>query len=334
MTVMPPEWEAHERTWMAWPPEGPTTGDLDSAGLERTREAWAEVANAIVRYEPVTMVVSPADEDSARRLLKDAVGIVTAQLDDSWMRDIGPTFVRVDGGGLAAVDWIFNGWGAQEWAEWGNDARIAALVAEAGGVPVLSSEMVNEGGAIHVDGRGAVLVTRTVQLDPGRNPEWSASEVESELVRLLGADRVVWLDRGLTRDYKEFGTRGHVDMIASFAGPDAIVFHDQRDSRHPDFHVSQELRATLENAFPDRTVIGLVAPTVLEDDHGWVDYSYVNHYVCKGAVIACGFNDPNDEVAAKVLAECYPDREIVTVDARAIFARGGGIHCITQQQPL
>ena len=333
MTVMPPEWERHERTWMAWPPQGPTTADLDAAGLERTRVAWAAVARTIAGYEPVTMVVDPSDGESARRLLPEQVRILEAPLDDSWMRDIGPTFVRATDGELAAVDWVFNGWGAQDWAVWDHDNDVAGRVADAAEVRSIASAMVNEGGAIHVDGSGTVLLTRTVQLDPRRNPGWTVADVELEVHELLGTDRAVWLERGLHRDYEDFGTRGHVDMIAAFAGPEAIVYHEQPNPKHPDFEVSRELRATLEEAFPDREVIPLRAPAQLMDGHGWVDYSYVNHYVCNGAVIACGFTDPNDDVAAKVLAECYPDREVVTVDARAIFARGGGIHCITQQQP-
>ena len=50
-------------------------------------------------------------------------------------------------------------------------------------------------------------------------------------------------------------------------------------------------------------------------------------------MIACSFDDPRDADAVAILREAYPDREVVTVDARPLFARGGGIHCITQQQP-
>jgi agmatine deiminase len=75
------------------------------------------------------------------------------------------------------------------------------------------------------------------------------------------------------------------------------------------------------------------APKVLKDGHGWVDYSYINHYLVNGGVILCSFDDENDMKAKAILESCYPDREVVLVDARPIFSRGGGIHCITQQQP-
>lgn len=330
--TMPAEWEPHERTWMAWPTEGYLLGDAE-ADAQEARAAWASVANAVVRFEPVTMVVDPRDADSVGAWLDPRVTVVQAPLDDAWMRDIGPTFVRTDDGSIVGVDWVFNGWGAQAWASWENDARIAGEVCRTAGVPVITSPLTNEGGGIHVNGSGTVLVTRTVQLDPGRNAGWSAEEVEAELERTLGVSRVIWLERGLTRDYDDFGTRGHVDIVACFSDPSTVLFHDQQNPEHPDYAVSQQVRARLE-AEGGLTLIPVAAPEVLRDEHGWVDYSYINHYVCNGAVILCAFDDPGDERAAEVLAHAYPGREIVLVDARPIFARGGGIHCITQQQPL
>ncbi|MEI8081677.1 MAG: agmatine deiminase family protein [Actinomycetes bacterium] len=329
---MPAEWEPHERTWMAWPPVGPTTADLDDDGVLAVRTAWAEVANAVARFEPLSMVVDPTDVAEAREQLDNRITIVAAPLNDAWMRDIGPTFVQDSGGHVNAVDWVFNGWGAQSWAVWYKDRLIARRVAQEAGVPIIASDMVNEGGGIHVNGRGTVLVTETVQLDEGRNPGLSKADVEAELVRTLGVHQVVWLERGLTRDYDAFGTRGHVDIVAAFAGPDTIVFHDQQNSEHPDFEVSRQVRSRLEAA-GDWQVVSVPAPNVLRDDEGWVDYSYINHYVLNGAVILCAFDDPGDERARGILAQLYPDREIVLVDARTIFSRGGGIHCITQQQP-
>ncbi|HOA66676.1 MAG TPA: agmatine deiminase family protein [Phycicoccus elongatus] len=330
--TMPPEWEPHTRTWMAWPPAGPISTDLDDAGLADVRKAWADVARAVARFEPVTMVVDPADVDTVRDVLPAGVDVLVAPLDDAWMRDMGPTFVRDGDGSLAAVSWVFNGWGAQEWARWDNDARVGGVVAAAADVPVVTSALVNEGGGIHVDGRGTVLVTRTVQLDPGRNPGWTAAQVEEELARTIGARDVVWIERGLTRDYGTFGTRGHVDIVAAFAGPDVVLVHDQRDPAHPDHAVSAEVIRTLEECGRWR-VIPVPAPTVMRDEHGWVDYSYINHYVCNGGVVLCAFDDPHDEVAREILAAVYPDREVVLVDSRTIFSRGGGVHCITQQEP-
>ncbi len=329
---MPPEWDRHAATWMAWPTEGPSSADLDEAGLAKMRSAWADVARAVSRFEPVRMVVDPGDVASATELLGPSIDLVLVPLDDSWMRDMGPTFVLDGEGQVAAVSWVFNGWGAQSWSTWEKDALVADAVAEAAGVAVISSSMVNEGGGIHVDGAGTVLLTETVQRGEGRNPGWSRAEVEAELARTIGTSRAVWIDRGLTRDYEEFGTRGHVDIVAAFAGPTTLLVHDQRDPSHPDHEVTGEVLEAV-SLLEGIDVVRVPAPTVLHDDRGWVDWSYINHYVVNGGVVLCSFDDPNDAVAAEILAACYSDREIVGVDARPIFDRGGGIHCITQQQP-
>jgi agmatine deiminase len=326
----PAEWDRHERTWMAWPSAGYTLGDTE-ADIAEARGAWASVANAIVKHEPVTMVVDPSAVEVAREWLDDRVEIVEAKLDDAWMRDIGPTFVRGPEGTLIGVDWVFNGWGAQSWATWTHDAEIGRAVLASADVPAVTSTLTNEGGGIHTNGDGTVLLTETVQLDPGRNPGWTRDDVERELCDTLGATRFVWLPRGLTRDYDEFGTRGHVDIVAAFCNPTTIVYHDQRNPEHPDFAISAEVRTILEAEGFD--LIAMPAPQTLRDDEGFVDYSYINHYVCNGAVILCGFDDPNDEVAKGILEKAYPGRTVELVDARALFARGGGIHCITQQQP-
>jgi agmatine deiminase len=260
------------------------------------------------------------------------VELIASELDDAWMRDIGPTFVKNSSGDVAAVNWIFNGWGAQPWAKWDKDAKVAAHIAETIGVSRIDSPLINEGGGIHVNGEGTVLLTETVQLGEGRNSSWSRYEVEAEIHERLGTSEAIWLRRGLTRDYDEFGTRGHVDIVACFAGPKKILFHLQENENHPDFSVSHEVRRTLQE-HGGFELIPLVAPKTMKDDIGFVDYSYINHYLVNGGLILCGFDDPNDLLAVKVLQEVYPDRKIVVVDARPLFSRGGGIHCITQQQP-
>lgn len=321
---------------MAFPSAGYTLGDTAEDHHE-ARATWAAVAHAVAEFEPVTVVVDPNERTIADRYLGTGVDVIEAPLNDAWMRDIGPTFVHTADGSVAAVDWVFNGWGAQDWAQWDRDAKIGRFVAEAAGVPIISSDLVNEGGGIHVDGEGTVLLTDTVQLDLGRNPGLTRADVGAELARTIGATHAVWLPCGLTRDSEKFGTRGHVDIVAAITAPGRLLLHTQRDAAHPDYQVSRTVRAALE-ATHDAAgrawdIIEMPAPATLTDDDGYVDYSYINHLVVNGGVIACGFGDPEDADAAAILSEQYPGRRVVTVDARPLFSRGGGIHCITQQQP-
>ncbi|WP_449279700.1 agmatine deiminase family protein [Leucobacter sp. GX0328] len=336
---MPHEGDAHERTWMAFPRAGTTLGE-GAEYQETAYRAWTDTALAIAEFEPVTMVVDPTETERAKRMLGSDVEIVESPLDEFWMRDFGPTFVLDDErpGVLGAVDWIFNGWGAPAWAEWQVSAGIARIIAERVGAELVSSVLVNEGGGIHVDGEGTVLLTETVQLDPNRNPYADRARVDAEMARTIGARKAIWLPRGLTRDYDEFGTRGHVDIVAAFASPGRVLLHRQDDPSHPDHAVTRELKAMLEAetdaAGRSFEIIDVPAPAALRDDEGFVDWSYINHLVVNDGIVVCGFGeDAADARAREILEGAYPGRRAVTVDSRPIFARGGGIHCITQQQP-
>lgn len=333
--LMPAETAPQARIWMAFPRPGYTLGD-DPDAADAAYAAWSAVAHAALEFEPVTMIVDPAARDEARRRLSAEIEVLEAPLDDFWMRDIGPSFV-LDGNRLGAVDWVFNGWGGTPWTTWLNDREIGTFVGECAGAEVVGSMLVNEGGAIQVDGEGTVLVTETVQLDPGRNPWATKKQVERELARTIGASQVIWLPRGLTRDYQPGGTRGHVDMVAAIAAPGVLLLHWQDDPAHPDYAVCRQLRSVLaqshDAAGRSWRIVELPAPSTLTDDEGFVDWNYANHLVVNGGVIACGYDDPvADARAAEILADTY-GRRVVTIDARPILARGGGIHCITQQQP-
>ena len=335
--TMPAETAPQDRIWMAFPRENATLGESASE-REAGYAAWAMVANAIAEFEPVSMIVDPTEITRARSLLNGEIDIVERTIDDFWLRDSGPTFVTDENGALGAVDWIFNGWGAPSWTSAKNDRGLARFIADLIGVPVIPSLLVNEGGGIHVDGEGTVLLTETVQLDPNRNPHADKERVEAEMHRVLGTSTAIWLPRGLTRDYETFGTRGHVDIVATIASPGKMLIHDQRNPEHPDHLVTREVREILSQATDAKgrrfEIIDLPAPETLSDDHGPVDWSYINHLVVNDGVIACGFGEEKADAAARaILAEAYPGRRVVSVDARELFARGGGGHCITQQQP-
>lgn len=335
--TMPAETAPQDRIWMCFPREGATLGGTSKA-RDAGYAAWTAVAHAVAGFAPVTMVVDPSETARARRMLGSGIDIVERVIDEFWMRDTGPTFVHDATGDLAAVDWIFNGWGGGASTNATHDRGLSRFIADLIGVPVVSSLLVNEGGGLHVDGAGTVLLTETVQLDPDRNPHADKQRIEAEMARTLGTSKAIWLPRGLARDYETFGTRGHVDIVACFAAPGTILLHDQRNTDHPDHQTMRDIRALLSAATDaqDRplNVINLPAPDTQRDANGVVDWSYINHLVVNGGVIACGFGEITADARARdILSAAYPRRHVVTVDARELFARGGGVHCITQQQP-
>ena len=335
--TMPAETVPLERVWMAFPVAGSSSMGDRSEDADEGRRTWAEVATAIARFVPVSMLVDATEVENARSLLPEGIEIHEVALDDSWVRDSGPTFVRATDGSVRGVTWVFNGWGQQDWTSWVDDSRVGPAILELAGVPRVDSSLVNEGGGIVTDGHGTLVVTETVQLDPMRNPDLTREEVETELRSKLGVEQIIWLKRGLWRDSQRFGTRGHADILVAFPSPGTVLIHTQRNEEHPDFPVSQEIRETFESLSTARgepwRIVELPAPVTLRDLEGFVDYSYINHLVVDDAVIACALADPSDEEALETLAREYPGREIVPIDARPIFARGGGIHCNTQQQP-
>ena len=326
----PPEWEKHERTWIAFPSSGYTLGETE-AQMQAARQTWANVANAASEFEKVSCVLNPSDQKIAKKFLSSEIELVEIEIDDAWIRDSGPSFV-IDKGELKAVNWVFNGWGAQDWAAFEKDAKLATAVADYLEVPVINSELVNEGGGFHVDASGNVLLTKTVQLGKERNPNWSKDQVEQEIHAKLGTKNAIWLERGLTRDYDDFGTKGHVDIVACFAPDGRVLIHDQQNPNHPDYIVSAEVRELFISM--GKQIVNIPAPEALKDSHGFVDYSYINHYVLNNAVLLCAFDEKRDQDVKAMLRDVYPGREILLIDARELFARGGGIHCITQQQPL
>jgi agmatine deiminase len=334
---MPAEWEPHTRTWMAWPPVG---GAVQGSGPDAVA-AWAATANRIVEFEPVTMVASPESFAQARGRLDPRVTVVPSDLDDGWLRDSGPTFVVADDGRLAAVCWVFNGWG-QTVDDYSDDARLGAFVSGQAGVPVVASPLVNEGGGIHVDGEGTVLLTESVQLHTRRNPGWTKEQVEEELARTIGAQTAIWLERGLMGDMQEFrpgvGTNGHVDVLAAFVRPGVVVVHGQPDVDHPDHAVMAEnvrrLRAARDARGRALEVVTIDAPTTVLEDGVALDHSYINFSFVNDGLVMSTFGDPvADQRARETFERLFPSRRIVEVDARPIFRNGGGVHCITQQEP-
>jgi agmatine deiminase len=333
---MPPEWAPHERTWMEFPSENQTF-TVDDGWLDHCRGVWASVANTIARFEPVSMICNVGEVEAARAVLDPAIELHETPTGDAWCRDSGPTFLTHPDGRLGATHWKFNGWGNAGFSDWTDEQHVGAFIAGLAGAELFSSSMVNEGGGIHVDGDGTVMITETVQLDPGRNPTFNAEQVELELKSYLGVERTIWLPRGLTKDYDRFGTRGHIDILTCFVRPGVVLAHNQQDPGHPDHDICAEylaiLRASTDAKGRPLEVIEVPAPATTHVDGEIVDWGYLNHYICNGAVILCTFDDPNDQVAIDILSRVYAGREIVPHDARDIFACGGGIHCITQQQP-
>jgi agmatine deiminase len=327
---MPAEWEPHKRTWLAWPCRTSLWGKhLDDAKL-----AYAGVAQAIAAFEPVTVLARPDLTADASLHCGKGISVLPMPQDDSWVRDTGPSFLVGDDGRLGGVAWTFNGWG-QVYADHAEDAAMARRMLDHIGADAFSSSLVLEGGGVHVDGEGTALLCAASVLDPLRNPGMNRAKVERELADLLAVDRVVWLEGSLADDE----TKGHIDNLACFAGPGKVLALDPAtasDADRPGLEGNLEVLRGAVDAQGRQLEVALVPlPKRRQRDDGrTLTLTYINFYLCNGAVIVPMFEDAADDAAQKVIAQAFPDRQLVSLDATALLQGGGGIHCITLQQPL
>lgn len=325
---MPAEWWPHERCWMAWP----CNPGIWTRGLDVARENFAQVVRAILEFEPVTLLVRPQDRVEARRLCGDQVEYWDYPLDDSWMRDFGPSFVVDGAGAVAGVDWQFNGWGKYPHE---HDRHVARHVLERLGLPRIEAPLVLEGGAIHVDGEGTVLTTAQCLLHPNRNPGLSQREIEALVLRYLGASHMIWLPQGI----KDDDTDGHIDEIACFVAPGVVLALVGSEPDDVDYAPLQNnldvLRAATDARGRRLDVVTIEQPQPVYRGSERISQSYVNFYIANGGIVMPAFGDARrDESARGTLAELFPRRKILQVPARELAYGGGNIHCITQQQPL
>jgi len=324
---MPAEWAPHQACWMAWPTRKTIWGQY----LEEAAEGYANIARAIAQFEPVGMLTPPAFTKAAAQLCGPTVDIISWDLDDSWLRDIGPNFLK-RGDETAVSVFHFNAWG-QKYEKFRKDAALGHRMAEALGLRSFTSPLFMEGGGIFCDGEGTVLTTEQCILNSNRNPGLTQAEAEYELCHALGAEKVIWLPG----DPDDDETDGHVDGLACFIRPGAVLVEMDPDPASRRHKILQKNLRALEQATDAR---GRKLEIHYIEEANEMDAigdrfcrSYINFYIANGGVVAPAYGIASDERARTVLESCFPERKVVLVDVRGVATGGGGIHCITQQQP-
>lgn len=352
---MPGEFEPHRGCVMIWPVRPGSWPD----GAEEAQRTFEKIARAIAESEQVWMLAASPYVEQVENIFADcsAVQVLEIETDDAWARDVGPTCVVNAKGDVRGIDWQFNAWGG-EWdglyAHWEKDNLAASRICEALEMDCYDAQhFVLEGGSIHSDGEGTVLVTEACLLSRGRNPHMSKSEIEETLKEYLGAQKVIWLPRGIDQDE----TNEHVDNVCAFVRPGEVVLAWTEDEQDPQWELSHASLQVLEQETDARgrkfQVHKLLIPKkpvcITEEERAGFVFeegedqrsagerlaaSYVNFYIANGAVLVPQFGDEHDEPARKLLGELFPERKIIPVFARPVIVGGGNIHCITQQIPL
>jgi agmatine deiminase len=354
---MPGEFQPHEGCILIWPQRPGSWPYEARAG----RKAFTEVIRAIARSERVYVAAGKNVIAGARSALQSIanVEVFPAETDDAWARDVAPTFLIDEKGHRRCVNWEFNAWGGEYnglYASWDKDNAFAKHFAQwYDTVCYDAAPFVLEGGAIHSDGEGTLLVTEACLLSGGRNPHLSKAEIEKKLLEYLGAEKVIWIPRGIYQDE----TDEHVDNMCAFIRPGEVVLAWTDNQEDPQYALSTASLQALEQAVDAKgrhlTVHKLPIPDnpvlIAENDLKGYTFeegeeqrevgerlaaSYVNFYFSNGAVIMPAFGGDNadsDLRAAFIMKELCPEREIIQIPARDILVGGGNIHCITQQIP-
>jgi agmatine deiminase len=343
---MPAEWEPHEATWLAWP-HNPEDWPGKFAAIPWL---YAEIVRLLAARERVHLIVeNAAMENRVVSMLKRAcanlnqVSFHRWPTDRGWTRDSGPLFVRNAKGQVALTNWRFNGWAKYD--DWHLDDKLPGRVQKLLGCshwqPAAQDRdrancrVVLEGGSIDVNGKGVLLTTEECLLSEvqQRNPGLGREQLERVFSDYLGIDQVIWLGRGIAGD----DTHGHVDDIARFAGPATIMAAVEPDTRDPNHAPLQEnlerLKAARTADGKQFTIVELPMPRPVVFRGQRLPASYANFYVANSLVLVPTFHDPNDRVALNLLAEVFPDREVIGVHSMDLIWGLGALHCMTQQQP-
>ena len=324
----PAEDGPHEATWLQWPHDY----GWDPDHVERYEESWVQLAEALHTGERVQIIVydDGVQLKRVRNLLRkrglnmNNIDLYEYPTDDVWIRDNGPMFVYNDNDELVVEDWQFNGWG--EKADYWFDDYIPRDVSYELDLPLQRVRMVNEGGSIEVDGRGTLMAKRSSILNNNRNPGMTQRQAQRFFRRFLGVTNFIWLDGQKGADI----TDDHIDGTARFANGDTIVTHRRDDFFDPKEYdilksatdVNGETYKIVELPLTDKII-----PSV--GDFG----IYINYYVGNDVVIIPSYDDPNDDIAADILQEVYPNKDMVLIDFTELFIDGGSVHCVTKEEP-
>jgi len=347
---MPAEYETQKKIFMIWPERPDNWRD----GGKPAQKAFTDIAIAISKFEPVTMLVSNWQYANARRSLPAEIQVIEIANDDAWVRDCGPTFVINDKGEVRGVDWKFNAWGGLFdglYFPWANDDAMAQKICELEGLDSYRTEdFVLEGGSIHVDGDGTVMTTVMCLLSEGRNPHLTKDEIEEYLMEYLNVEKVLWISDGIDPDE----TNGHVDDVACFIKPGEVACIWTEDKDNFFYQQCQDAYNYLDSVtdakgrklkihklcMPKHNItigkdfaIDFVEGTIPRKEGDICIASYMNFLVVNDAVIVPQYGDENDKLALDQIQAMFPDREAVGVNSWEVVYGGGNIHCITQQLP-
>lgn len=348
---MPAEWETHEGTWLIWP-----HNDTHKDSQLHLEHLWLEMTRVLQEHEMVHIVVADGLQKEHLQhqlgyygLNENTIDIHIIPNDDVWVRDCGPIFLVNDQADLAVTTWNFNGWG--ERYPFKKDRLVPEKVAEIFSLPLFTAPITIEGGGIEVNGKGILIATRSSIINANRNHGKTQAEIEKAIKDYLGIDHIIWLS-GAPRDFCDdvgSDTDMHVDGCARFTDESTVMYLWTDDESNPYYSYLKQHRDILQNAAKELgkpltlvplpkpenvmySTIGVSARPPFENNLSLT--TYANFYIANNIVLVPVYGDVMDSTAKSIIAEHFPDREIIGIPAWATAELGGMMHCVTQQQPV
>lgn len=335
---MPSEDALHEATWLQWPHHHQYGEEF----RDRLDNTWIAITKALIQSEQVNLVVY--DEEEKERIIslleknnvaKLKIKFFEFQTNDFWARDNGPIYVKDENGKIVIQDWGFNAWGNK--AKYSECNKIPALIGTEQNIKVLdlNDVMINEGGAVELDGHGTLLATKSAILNENRNPGMTKVEAEEIFSQYLGVSNFIWLEGKAGLEITDM----HIDGFARFVNEKTLVTMSKNDLE--EWSVPSDDIKTLYNCKNKNaqnyaiTTLPLTKEEVVTEYGKELGYkgSYINYYIANTVVLVPNYKDENDAKANALIQKLYPTRKVIGIDVRNLYANGGMIHCVTQQQP-
>ncbi len=330
--MMPAEWEKHEATWLAWPKDPDT---FPKGIIEPVEEAYIKIISALAKGEKVNVLVDDkGDEDKILSMLpsKENVFIHHIKSVDVWVRDYGPIFIKKVNE-IAATKWVFNSWG-NKYRELLMDNETGMQIAKLTKKKIFEPGIVLEGGSIETNGFGTCITTEQCLLNRNRNPKLSKEDIEEYLKGYLGFENIIWLKGGIEGD----DTDGHIDDIARFVNKNTVVCMVEENQNDENYKNLKEnfgiLKKSRDQDGKKINVIPIQMPRKIEIPERRLAASYANFYIGNAVVLVPAFNDKNDKNAISIIGKFFPGKEVIGINCKDLVYGYGGIHCITQQQPI
>ena len=336
--TMPEESEPHEGTWLQWPHQY----QYGETYCSRLNATWVAMTAALVKSEKVHLIIyDEIEKEKVIEMLKEEnisfsnIDFKIYKTDDFWVRDNGPIYVKDSEGNLAIEDWGFNGWGNK--AKFENCDEIPEKISADQNTKYvdLNEVMINEGGSVEIDGNGTLMACKSSIINKNRNGKITEGEVEGIFTKYLGVTNFIWLNGKAGLEITDM----HIDGFARFGNEHTIVTmakDDLLEWQIPQGDINILYAATDKNEKKYNFVtLPLTQNNVTTAYKKKLNYqgSYVNYYIANTVVLVPNYNDPNDATANAIIQKLYPAKTIVGIDVRNLYANGGMIHCVTQQQP-